>query len=76
MISKEEFKSSIKENAGISRKLHPELRFGQAVFNCTDQNIARLVQFDYGIDCFYDDEQIDKFLDKCYELYKVFNDEE
>ena len=74
MISKEEFKSNIKENAAISRKLYPELRFGQAVFNCTNQYIARLVQFNCGIDCFYDDKQIDKFLDKCYELYKVLND--
>jgi hypothetical protein len=52
---------------------HPHIRFGQAVFNTVDKNfdnIARICQFDYGIDCFYDDNAVSEFLDKCYELYK------
>lgn len=45
-------------------------RKGQKVFNYVDAKyrVARKVQFDYGIDCFYRDDLIDKFLEKAYEL--------
>lgn len=68
---KEEFKSKIKTAAGSTRKNHPELRKGQAIFNEADKynHVARIVQFDYGVDCFYDDTMIEPFLDKCWEIY-------
>ena len=41
-------------------------REGQAVFNYVDEvyGVARLVQFEDRIDCFYDDAQIDAFIIK------------
>ena len=44
-------------------------RKGQSVFNVVDENynVARIVQFVDHIDCFYNDNMIDKFLQKAYE---------
>lgn len=44
-------------------------RKGQFVFNYMDEQygIARYVQFVEGVDCYYDDTQIDTFLVKCFE---------
>lgn len=70
-MTKEEFVYTVKDLSGKLRKEHPELRQGQAIFNVVDRNfdnIARIAQFDYGVDCFYDDSMIEPFLDKCYEL--------
>ena len=41
-------------------------REGQAVFNYVDEvyGVARFVQFEDRIDCFYDDSQIDAFIIK------------
>jgi hypothetical protein len=41
------------------------IRNGQFVFNYIDYNygVARAVQFDDGIDCFYRDECIDEFIE-------------
>lgn len=75
-MTKEEFVSEVKSVAGKMRKDHPELRKGQAIFNVVDKsfnNIARIAQFDYDVDCFYDDSMIEPFLDKCYELYLQLN---
>ena len=76
-MTKEEFVSEVKSVAGKMRKDHPELRKGQAIFNVVDDrsfnNVARIAQFDYGVDCFYDDSMIEPFLDKCYELYLQLN---
>ena len=70
-MTKEEFKTTVKDLAGKLRKEHPELRKGQAIFNVADHEfgVARICQFDYGVDCFYDDSIIEPFLDKCYEIY-------
>lgn len=65
----DEFKNYIKSKA----KNHPEYRFGQAVFNIIDKEysgIARKVQFVDGVDCFYDDSNIDSFLWCCYNRIK------
>ena len=45
-----------------------EWRDGQFVFNYINEvyGVARYVQFIEGIDCFYNDEKIDQFIDKCY----------
>ena len=43
-------------------------RKGQTVFNYIDAkyDIARSVQFNDGVDCFYRDDQIEEFLQKAY----------
>ena len=45
-------------------------REGQKVFNYIDfkYRVARKVQFDYGVDCFYRDDLIDKFIETSYKL--------
>ena len=45
-----------------------EWRDGQFVFNYINEvyGVARYVQFIEGIDCYYNDEKIDQFIDKCY----------
>lgn len=47
-------------------------RKGQAVFNYIESKygVARAVQFEDGIDCFYRDDQIEEFLQKAYERIK------
>ena len=47
-------------------------RRGQSVFNVVDAKygVARTVQFIDGVDCFYDNEQIEQFLLKAYERLK------
>lgn len=44
------------------------LRLGQFVFNYIDWNydVARIVQFQDGVDCFYRDDLIDEFIKCCY----------
>ena len=45
-------------------------REGQKVFNYIDSKyrVARKVQFDYGVDCFYREDLIDKFIEAAYKL--------
>ena len=48
------------------------IRRGQSVFNATEEiygGIAREVQFNDRIDCFYDDSQIEAFLESAYQRY-------
>ena len=47
-------------------------RDGQFVFNYIDEkyNVARYVQFVDRVDCFYNDENINSFIVKCYEALK------
>jgi hypothetical protein len=42
-------------------------REGQFVFNVVDSlyGVARIAQFEYGVDCFYNDDKIDEFLEVC-----------
>ena len=63
----EEFKADVFKNI---KNLPDNWRKGQKVFNYIESKykIARIVQFDCGIDCFYRDYLIDKFLEKAYEL--------
>lgn len=44
---------------------------GQKVFNAIDSlfNVARKTQFEKGVDCFYDDNNIDNFISTSYEIY-------
>lgn len=70
MITKED----ILKGAGILRKEQPCLRKGQAIFNYVDMhpeifgNAARISQFDYGVDCFYRDDQIDAFINQVLDI--------
>ena len=59
----EEFKSSI---YNVEKPSH--WREGQFVFNTIDSlyGVARIVQFNDGIDCFYDNSKIDQFIIACY----------
>lgn len=63
----EEFKADVFKNI---KNLPDNWRKGQKVFNYIESKykIARIVQFDCGIDCFYRDGLIDKFLEKAYKL--------
>ena len=46
------------------------IRNGQAIFNYIDEQygVARTVQFDFGVDCFYDDSKISKFIELSWKL--------
>ena len=63
----QEFKNDI--FSGI-KKLPENWRKGQKVFNYIDKKygVARTVQFDYHIDCFYNNNLIDKFIETSYKL--------
>lgn len=45
----------------------PQWREGQYVFNYIDEvfGVAREAQFKYGVDCFYNDDKIDEFIETC-----------
>ena len=63
----EEFKNKVLE--GI-KECPSNWRKGQKVFNYIDAkyHVARKAQFDYGVDCFYTDDLIDKFIETSYKL--------
>lgn len=67
-------KEDILKEVELLREKYPCLRKGQAVFNYVDmhpelfKNAARISQFNYGIDCFYNDDIIDQFIDQVLEI--------
>ena len=65
MITVEELKKEISEI-----EFPKNWRKGQSVFNYIDNvyGIARTIQFKWGIDCFYNDNNIDEFLNKAVEI--------
>ena len=65
MIKIEELKKEISEI-----EFPKNWRKGQSVFNYIDNvyGIARTIQFKWGIDCFYNDDNIDEFLNKAVEI--------
>ena len=64
----EEFKKEVIDFAEYSKP--KQWRKGQAVFNYIDSKygIARELQFNHGIDCFYNDSCINEFIEKAVEL--------
>ena len=62
-MTPDEFKAKI-----YSIEKPPYWREGQFVFNTIDSlyGIARTVQFKDEIDCFYNDSEIDNFINACY----------
>lgn len=69
-MTQEEFKKFILEEI----KVYPDnWRFGQKVFNYIDEyyGVARDVQFKDRVDCFYNDDMVDEFIEKSYNrIYK------
>lgn len=67
-MEREEFESIIWKNVKVCPSCW---RKGQSVFNVIDKvfGVARTVQFEDGIDCFYNDNNIDKFIEKSFERY-------
>lgn len=58
-------------------KCPKEWRKGQAVFNVVDEmfGVARTIQFKDGVDCFYNDYNIDKFLELAFYYFSIkYND--
>lgn len=66
--TKEVFLRKIYEEA---KKMQPIQRKGQSIFNATEllYQVGRVVQMHDGVDCFYNDNQINQFLDLAYEAY-------
>lgn len=60
MITVEEMKNEI-----FSYEIPKNWRKGQFVFNMVDElyGVARIVQWHYNVDCFYNDDMIDKFIE-------------
>lgn len=70
MITFEEFIQDIYIEIGDKPK---EWRKGQFVFNYIEENygdVAREVQFIDKIDCFYNDDKIEEFIEACYKRIK------
>ena len=61
----EEFK---KEVLNFANNRPKAWRKGQAVFNYIDKyyRVARNIQFEDGVDCFYNDDIIDEFIEKAF----------
>lgn len=69
-MSKEEFINKVWEEV---YKCPEEWRTGQAVFNVINDvfGVARTVQFEDGVDCFYDDNAIMSFIDHAWVRYQM-----
>ena len=54
-----------------------EWRDGQFVFNYIDNEygVARTAQFKYGVDCFYNDNKINEFIELCAQLISEIRNE-
>lgn len=61
MVTKEEIIDACKEY----QKDHPHWRWGQIVFNYIDvvYGVARIVQFDDHVDCFYNNTLVEPFIE-------------
>lgn len=69
MINKEEFEHEVYK--ALSEEKPEQWRNGQFVFNYIDHNygdVARVSQLKHGVDCFYNDEKIQEFIDCCYDI--------
>ena len=63
---KDLFKEHVKRIAKSIIYELPYIRYGQAVFNYVDEyfGVARKVQFEDNVDCFYNDDAVDAFIEK------------
>ena len=64
-MTKEELKDIV--FAAMNTMKPKDWRKGQFVFNYIDANygVARAVQFEDRVDCFFRDDKIDEFIEKC-----------
>ena len=64
--TREELKEIILDDSKKMKELYPYYRWGQAVFNYVDEyfGVARKVQFEDNVDCFYNDDAVDEFIEK------------
>ena len=64
--TREELKEIILDDSKKMKELYPYYRWGQAVFNYIDQyiGVARKVQFEDHVDCFYNDDAVGAFVEK------------
>lgn len=64
-MTKEELKKIVFDAMNVMKP--KDWRKGQFVFNFIDANygVARAVQFEDHVDCFYMDNKIDEFIEKC-----------
>ena len=64
--TREELKEIILDDSKKMKELYPYYRWGQAVFNYVDEYlaVARKVQFEDNVDCFYNDDAVDSFIEK------------
>ena len=73
----EEIKEEIKYELSLHSR-RKDMREGQEVFNYIDgvYGVARIAQFEYGVDCFYDDTKIDEFIETCAKIiYNLQNEQ-
>lgn len=68
MLTFNEFKKDILDEVENCPK---SWRKGQSVFNIIEDKygVARSVQFEDGIDCFYNDNEIEQFITNSYQKY-------
>ena len=73
----EEIKKEIEETISLNTK-PKEWRNGQFVFNIIDRvyGVARIAQFKYGVDCFYNDDKIDEFIETCANIITTLENEQ
>lgn len=66
-MTKEELKKIVLDAMSVMKP--KDWRKGQFVFNFIDANygVARAVQFEDKVDCFFRDDKIDEFIEKCAE---------
>lgn len=64
------------KNEIYSQEKPTNWREGQFVFNMVDlmYGVARIAQFHYGVDCFYNDEMIDKFIEVSCNIFNELNE--
>ena len=64
--TREELKEIILDDSKKMKELYPYYRWGQAVFNYVDEyfGVARKVQFEDNVDCFYNNDAVDAFIEK------------
>ena len=69
-MTREEFDNTVWEEV---KKCPESWRTGQAVFNVIDSifGVARTVQFQDHVDCFYNDDAIQEFMDKAWIRYQM-----
>lgn len=77
LLTFEQFDAEVKKAASEDNR-PSNWRYGQTVFNYIEQvfGVSRLVQFEKGVDCFYNDAAVDRFIVEAYGYYVKYNKED